>query len=136
MIKNKPDKGLKGGSCNVTACQEPGANYYNKSTQKYYCKYCADRINWPGGRADTMALFGVPLLCELDKTDATWSKTKPTIPGWYAWRVNEGCKIYSYLTRIYLEDDVLMADMQDGSIENTIELSEIADREWYGPIPE
>jgi hypothetical protein len=31
----KPDKGVKGGSCNVTACQKPGAMYYNKSTKKY-----------------------------------------------------------------------------------------------------
>lgn len=65
----KPDKGLKGGHCNVTACQEPGAYYYNKSTRKYYCKYCADRINWPGGRAEVMELFGTPLLCELDPGD-------------------------------------------------------------------
>lgn len=61
-----PDKGLRGGSCNVTACQRPGALYFNKSTCKYYCRRCADEINWPGGRADTMALYGVPLLCELD----------------------------------------------------------------------
>ena len=60
-------KGAKGGNCNVTACQKPGAMYYNKSTQKYYCKECADEINWPGGRADTMALYGTPLLCELEK---------------------------------------------------------------------
>jgi len=63
----KEDKGLKNGSCNVTACQEPGAIYFNKSTKKYYCRNCADAINWPGGREDCMALYGVPLLCELDK---------------------------------------------------------------------
>jgi hypothetical protein len=66
MIENKPDKGLKGGSCNITACQQPGANYYNKSTKRYYCAHCAKEINWPGGRKDTMALYGVPMLCELD----------------------------------------------------------------------
>lgn len=62
------DKGLKDGSCNRTACQKPikGASYYNKSTQAYYCKECADSINWIGGRKDTMALYGVPLLCELE----------------------------------------------------------------------
>lgn len=62
--ENKPDKGEKNGSCNMTACQKPGANYFNKSTQRYYCEACAEEINWPGGRADTMALYGVPLLCE------------------------------------------------------------------------
>ena len=63
------DKGKKGGHCNVTACQAPEAYYYNKSTQKYYCAYCAEQINWIGGRKDTMELFGVPLLCELDPED-------------------------------------------------------------------
>lgn len=65
----KPDKGLKNGSCNLTACQKPGARYYNKSTRKYYCADCAREINWPGGRADCMRLYGVPLLCELDADD-------------------------------------------------------------------
>ena len=59
-------KGLKGGNCNVTACQKPDATYYNKSTQAYYCGECATEINWPGGRADTMKLFGCELLCEKD----------------------------------------------------------------------
>ena len=66
---NKPDKGLKNGSCNVTACQKPIANasYFNKSTKAYYCAECAEGINWEGGRADVMKLYGVPLLCELEE---------------------------------------------------------------------
>ena len=67
-ISKKPDpalKGVKGGNCNVTSCQLPGAVYYNKSTMKHYCKPCADEINWPGGRTDTFKLYGTPLLCEL-----------------------------------------------------------------------
>ena len=67
-MANKADKGLKGGSCNRTACQKPLVNgsYWNKSTERYYCAECAIEINWPGGRKDTLALFGVPLLCELE----------------------------------------------------------------------
>ncbi|WP_278366920.1 hypothetical protein [Marinobacter salarius] len=61
-----PDKGKRGGRCNVTACQQPGAWYFNKSTRAYYCENCAREINWPGGRADCMELYGVPMLCELD----------------------------------------------------------------------
>lgn len=62
--ENNADKGLKNGSCNRTACQKPGATYFNKSTKAYYCEDCARAINWAGGRADCMALYGVPLLCE------------------------------------------------------------------------
>lgn len=59
-------KGIKDGNCNVTACQRPGATFFNKSTRKYYCRACAKEINWPGGRADTKALYGTDLLCEED----------------------------------------------------------------------
>ena len=38
-------KGLKGENCNRTACQAPGAYWYNHSTQAYYCRTCADLIN-------------------------------------------------------------------------------------------
>jgi hypothetical protein len=62
---NKPDKGDFNGSCNVTACQRPVANFYNKSTKRYYCVDCAREINWPGGWDDTRALYGTNLLCEL-----------------------------------------------------------------------
>lgn len=44
-VIEKPDKGLKGGSCNRIDCQAPGANCYNKGTMQYYCKHCAMRIN-------------------------------------------------------------------------------------------
>ena len=60
----RADKGLLGGSCNVTACQRPGAFMYNKSTKAYYCHDCATEINWPGGRELTMEIYGRPLLCE------------------------------------------------------------------------
>lgn len=41
----KADKGLLNGSCNREACQRPGANFYNHSTMKHYCRYCAIEIN-------------------------------------------------------------------------------------------
>ena len=43
--ENKPDKGLFNGSCNRTACQKPGALFYNHSTRLYYCPSCAQMIN-------------------------------------------------------------------------------------------
>ncbi len=59
-------KGVKGGDCNVTQCQEPNsANYFNKSTKKYYCQKCAIDIN-KVNRRDCMELYGVPDLCELE----------------------------------------------------------------------
>lgn len=63
---NKSDKGLKNDSCNITTCQKSGAVYFDKFIRAYYCENCVHQINWPGGRADTMRLYGVPLLCELD----------------------------------------------------------------------
>ena len=33
------------GSCNVTACQKPGAQYWNTSTRAFYCAKCAKQIN-------------------------------------------------------------------------------------------
>jgi hypothetical protein len=65
---NKPDKGEKNGSCNITRCQRPGATFYNKGMSRWYCPSCAREINWPGGRAQTMELYGVPLLCEDDSS--------------------------------------------------------------------
>ncbi len=38
-------KGVQGGNCNRTACQQPGATWYNKGTYKYYCAKCAEMIN-------------------------------------------------------------------------------------------
>ena len=43
----KPKRGEKGGICNVTACQQPDAKYFNKSTKAYYCETCAEAIKWP-----------------------------------------------------------------------------------------
>ena len=44
---NTPDpklKGVEGGNCNRTACQQPNAVWYNEGTQKYYCRNCAITI--------------------------------------------------------------------------------------------
>jgi hypothetical protein len=38
-------KGLYNGNCNRTACQQPGAIYFNHSTENYYCAACAAIIN-------------------------------------------------------------------------------------------
>jgi len=35
------DKGKQGRNCNVTACQRPGAWFYNNGTRAYYCLHCA-----------------------------------------------------------------------------------------------
>ncbi len=38
-------KGKQDGNCNVTACQKPGATWWNTSTRAYYCPHCASEIN-------------------------------------------------------------------------------------------
>lgn len=52
-----PQKGLKGGNCNRTACQKPGAQFFNHSTKKYYCQTCAMLIN-RANHNDAMAMLG------------------------------------------------------------------------------
>ena len=47
----KPRKGHKDELCNVTACQKPGAYYFNTGTKRYYCLDCACQIR-PWGLPD------------------------------------------------------------------------------------
>lgn len=42
---DRHDKGERGGSCNRSACQQPGAIWFNHSTRKYYCEPCAHWLN-------------------------------------------------------------------------------------------
>jgi hypothetical protein len=44
--RNKANKGLRLGSCNVTACQRPGAYWYNSVMKAWYCTSCAHEINY------------------------------------------------------------------------------------------
>lgn len=44
--KHKANKGLLNGSCNREACQAPGANFFNYGTERYYCRRCADDLNF------------------------------------------------------------------------------------------
>lgn len=60
------DKGEFNGSCNITACQKPNsATWFNHSTQKYYCKECAHRLNTDEcNKRDAQRLFGHELCTE------------------------------------------------------------------------
>ena len=65
-----------------------------------------------------------------------WTKETPTIPGWYAWRVGPGERIYPYLARLYEIDNTLRVDLQAESWEHDYDIDEISRREWFGPLPE
>jgi hypothetical protein len=41
----KADKGKMAGSCNRTACQEPGAVWWNRGSYAYYCYDCSRMLN-------------------------------------------------------------------------------------------
>jgi hypothetical protein len=64
----KPDpklKGVKGGNCNRTHCQLPGANWYNHGSLAYYCESCAWDLNHDAfNYRDAMENWG-HLLCTL-----------------------------------------------------------------------
>ena len=55
-------KGEHEGECNRKACKNRPAVYFNKATEKYYCKPCATRIN-ELNRADCLRLYGEEDLC-------------------------------------------------------------------------
>ncbi|SCW95463.1 hypothetical protein [Ancylobacter rudongensis] len=44
-MTDSPLKGALNGNCNLSACQRPGAAYFNTSTRAYYCRSCAESIN-------------------------------------------------------------------------------------------
>lgn len=50
-------KGKKGGNCNRTCCQQPGATWYNHSTQAHYCHACAMLLN-RANHHDAHLLYG------------------------------------------------------------------------------
>lgn len=50
-------KGVLGGLCSRTSCQEPCADWYNHSTQTHYCGRCAAIINLHN-HEDALRLFG------------------------------------------------------------------------------
>lgn len=75
----KAAKGVKGENCNVTACQRPGAWFYNTGTRAYYCRQCAQDIaRWNNPAEDGYTLF--PNM-EAERADwAAWMENKMT-PG-------------------------------------------------------
>jgi rubredoxin len=40
-----PEKGLENGNCNRQACQKPGATWWNRGSEAWYCPECAKLIN-------------------------------------------------------------------------------------------
>lgn len=55
---NTKGKGKKGKNCNRTVCQRAkSANYYNKSTRAWYCRSCAEAINYWAKKDGGEALF-------------------------------------------------------------------------------
>lgn len=66
---SKPEdlKGVKDGNCNRTACQKPGATWFNHSTRKWYCPECAQTLNNDSyNKFDAYRLFGHEL-CTMDE---------------------------------------------------------------------
>lgn len=54
-----PRKGEYGGQCQRASCANLGADWYNKSSGKYYCDECARAFN------EICLSQGAPKLCEL-----------------------------------------------------------------------
>ena len=80
--ENLPDPKLKGkylGNCNRTACQKPGAVFYNHSTREHYCPKCARLINDVNPEAMELMTMGVkPEPRSIIRTLKAW--TNSTVP--------------------------------------------------------
>ena len=73
QVKSEDLKGKYQGNCNRTACQRPGAIWYNHSTRKYYCISCAHELNYDRfNKADSMNMYG-HLLCTEGQHDPEWN---------------------------------------------------------------
>lgn len=60
----KADKGKRAGSCNRTACQKPGAYWWNRGSYSWYCTTCAHMLN-TANRSDPFCADEP--LCRLDE---------------------------------------------------------------------
>lgn len=49
-------KGDKNEECNRTVCKNQNANWFNLSTRAYYCKSCANEINYWSKRDSNIIL--------------------------------------------------------------------------------
>jgi len=56
---NSETKGAFGGLCNRQACLSPGATWFNRSTQRYYCAKCGYQLNC--ANPDAQELYNGPL---------------------------------------------------------------------------
>jgi len=57
MAKDPALKGVKDGNCNITACQSPGAHFWNRVMNKYYCHHCAGDMHRFALRVGEETLF-------------------------------------------------------------------------------
>jgi hypothetical protein len=65
-----------------------------------------------------------------------WTQETPTTPGWYAWRVGPGERIYPCLARVYNDDDAIRVVMRESIYGYDYDIDELSRREWLGPLPE
>jgi hypothetical protein len=100
------NKGDYRGTCFRSACSNVGAFFFNQSTQKYYCRGCAEVINRMN-HEDSMQLYGSELC--LDRTPGN-QITRKGIPSIFN-TLNQNAEILT--SAIF---DVIHFDVTHGSI--------------------
>ena len=63
---NKPNKGLEGGACNRTLCQDGPALWYNHGSHSWYCARCRrdiqyDSFNLQDWQRNWEPIYGHPM---------------------------------------------------------------------------
>lgn len=74
-------KGEYQGECNRSACSNPNAEYFNYSTEKYYCSPCAKLINM-ANRKEALSMYGHDL-CVKEERNGNKLEYKEATPESY-----------------------------------------------------
>lgn len=76
MNKDPELKGKEGCNCNRTACQQPGALFFNCGTRAWYCYECAKDINEFALRTPEVVQGQCPAPFNQDEIDAAEAEMK------------------------------------------------------------
>lgn len=98
--KTNTAKGQRGGDCNRTQCQRPGAWWYNKTMRSYYCGDCAGAINESCLYKDHIVSFGSMIY-----VNPPQARVVPAKDGQFAVEITTADGTVTHQTEFVTQDD-------------------------------